>query len=231
MSMNKIYLYDYLTVIISKSLNTGVHSHLAHQLTLSLDNKAINVEVDGVVNNVNFIYVPSLTKHKFIDLEGSYLTILIDNESAFKPENLESVINGNQSTFSSIEEIEVLLKGMNLLKGKIFDERIEQSLNLVCTSKELGDIRANDICKIVGLSESRFLHLFKEQVGVPFRKYILWKKLKNAIGLVAKSEGTNLTEIAHEAGFSDSAHLSKVIKSSFGLSPTEIMKNSQFIQV
>lgn len=229
--MNKIYLYDYLTVIISESLNTGVHSHLAHQLTLSLDHKAINIEVDGVKQSSNFFYIPSLTSHKFLDLSGRYLTILIDNESAFTPENLEDVIGVSQSTYNSIEEIDVLLKSLNLLKEKVFDERIQKSLKFVNNSNELGDIRANDISKVVGLSESRFLHLFKEQVGVPFRKYILWKKLKNAIGLVANSEGANLTEIAHEAGFSDSAHLSKVIKSSFGLSPTEIMKNSQFIQV
>ena len=229
--MNKIYLYDYLTVIISESLNTGVHSHLAHQLTLSLDHKAINIEVDGVEQSSNYIYIPSLISHKFLDFSGHYLTILIDNESAFTPENLENVIGVTHSSFSSVEEIDVLLKDLSLLKEKVFDERIQKSLKFVSNSNELGDIRADEISKFVGLSESRFLHLFKDQVGVPFRKFILWQKLKNAILLVANAKDANLTEIAHEAGFSDSAHLSKVIKSSFGLSPSEIIKNSQFIQV
>jgi AraC family transcriptional regulator len=40
-----------------------------------------------------------------------------------------------------------------------------------------------------------------------------------------------LTTAAHEAGFADSAHLSRTFRDTFGLAPSRIFKRSQFIQV
>jgi AraC-like DNA-binding protein len=81
----------------------------------------------------------------------------------------------------------------------------------------------------IGLSESRFIHLFKEQVGIPFRRYLLWLRLVEAIELVL--DGVSLTTAAHTAGFADSAHLSRTFRRMFGITPSYILKNSQFIQV
>jgi AraC-like DNA-binding protein len=81
----------------------------------------------------------------------------------------------------------------------------------------------------VFLSESRLLHLFKEQIGLPIRNYILWIRLKKVVELIANGE--SLTYAAHEAGFSDSAHLSKIFLKSIGINPSFLIKNSKFIQV
>jgi AraC-like DNA-binding protein len=43
--------------------------------------------------------------------------------------------------------------------------------------------------------------------------------------------GVSLTTAAHEAGFADSAHLSRTFKHMFGLTPSELFKNNQYIQV
>ena len=67
----------------------------------------------------------------------------------------------------------------------------------------------------VGLSESRARHLFVAQTGLPFKAYVLWLRLQQAVSLYAK--GTTLTEAAHGAGFADSAHFSRTFKRTFGL--------------
>lgn len=78
------------------------------------------------------------------------------------------------------------------------------------------------------LSTSRFLHLFKEETGITFRRAQSWNKLINALPDFGK---TSFTEIAHKVGFADSAHLSRTFKENFGFSPRDFNKFSQFIQV
>ena len=67
----------------------------------------------------------------------------------------------------------------------------------------------------VGLSPSRASHLFVEQTGLPFRAYVLWLRLVRAVD--AHAGGLSLTEAAHQAGFADSAHLSRAFRRMFGL--------------
>lgn len=81
------------------------------------------------------------------------------------------------------------------------------------------------------LSESRFIHLFTEHVGIPPRRYLLWVRLMDA--LEAAVRGESLTTAAHDAGFADSAHLSRSFKRMFGRSPSLLSaagKDSQFVQ-
>ena len=68
---------------------------------------------------------------------------------------------------------------------------------------------------IACLSESRFSHLFVEQVGLPFRTYVLWRRLSIAVDRMAA--GDSLTSAAHEAGFADSAHFSRTFLRMFGI--------------
>ncbi|MGF7124333.1 helix-turn-helix domain-containing protein [Rhodococcus sp. BE178] len=71
------------------------------------------------------------------------------------------------------------------------------------------------------LSPSRLTHLFTLEVGIPFRRYALWVRLRTVTERV--TFGDNLTQAAVAAGFSDSSHLSRVFKSNFGLSPSALL--------
>jgi len=87
---------------------------------------------------------------------------------------------------------------------------------------------AADAAATVGLSSHRFQHLFRTNTGIPFRRYLLWLRLVAAVGHVAR--GGTLTDAAHDAGFSDSAHLSRTFRRMFGLSPSELARGSTFVQ-
>ncbi len=65
-------------------------------------------------------------------------------------------------------------------------------------------------------------------MGIPIRRYVLWERLLLAIQQL--TGGVTLTEAAHWAGFSDSAHFSRTFTRMFGLSPSLLTKNSQFVQ-
>lgn len=81
----------------------------------------------------------------------------------------------------------------------------------------------------VHLSRSRFLHLFSQEVGSPWRSYLVWRRALVAMTLAAR--GRSLTEAAHTSGYADSAHLSRQFVALFGVTPAAFAKNSQFLQV
>jgi AraC-like DNA-binding protein len=72
-----------------------------------------------------------------------------------------------------------------------------------------------------GLSPSRLRHLFRSEVGLPFRRFILWARLRRAAELAAR--GLSITAGAVGAGFSDGAHFSRTFRRHFGLSPSDVL--------
>ncbi len=103
------------------------------------------------------------------------------------------------------------------------DSRVAQSIEWIRSSREEG-ISVQEIASGVELSESRFSHLFTENVRIPVRRYLLWLRLRDAMHLLA--QGRSLTETAHEAGFSDSAHLARTFRSLLGIAPSALTKES-----
>ena len=78
-----------------------------------------------------------------------------------------------------------------------------------------GPLSLNAAADCAHLSPSRARHLFAADTGLPFKTYVLWQRLKRAVELYAA--GHSLTAVAHEAGFADSAHLSRTFRKTFGI--------------
>ena len=109
------------------------------------------------------------------------------------------------------------------------DERIVAVLTYLKNHLQQ-EITTHTLTEIACLSESRLLHLFKTQVGLPIRNYILWLRIKTAVELIIEQQ-YNLTQIAYEAGFADAAHMTRTFNKVLGVSPSMIAKNSKFVQV
>ncbi|CAA2142215.1 helix-turn-helix transcriptional regulator [Hyphomicrobium sp. ghe19] len=74
----------------------------------------------------------------------------------------------------------------------------------------------DDIARSVGLSTSRFQHVFAREVGVSYQRYRCWHRLRAAIREVSK--GANLTSAAQSTGFYDQAHFAHHFRKAFGAS-------------
>jgi AraC-like DNA-binding protein len=149
----------------------------------------------------------------------------------------------NYFDFEKITEL-ILHKEFETLKKEIYlffkykhtpvfnvsgiDNRILDVIKYIQTNIQY-PINTEVLEEISCLSESRLLHLFKIEMGLPIRKYILWTRLKTVIKIVA--EGGNLTEASHEAGFADSAHMTRTFIKNIGIAPSLSLKNSNFVQV
>ncbi|MBU2604223.1 MAG: helix-turn-helix domain-containing protein [Actinobacteria bacterium] len=102
------------------------------------------------------------------------------------------------------------------------DDRIAQMLSEL-NSMAPEDIMFRDLVRQIGLSESRLSHLFSEDVGLPLRSFHLWKKIVYAIKMIARE--SNMTRVALDSGFSDSAHFSRTFRQTLGLSPSFLADN------
>lgn len=99
------------------------------------------------------------------------------------------------------------------------DARIAQALEYI-RKRVRAPVTLADAASAATLSPSRFRHLFVNETGTSFRAYLLWLRINVAIE--AAMAGASWTEAAHEAGFADSAHLSRTHKRMFGIEPTAI---------
>jgi AraC-like DNA-binding protein len=82
-------------------------------------------------------------------------------------------------------------------------------------------ISSRELAAEAGLSESRFLHLFRDQLGTSLRRYRIWVRLVHAGTAIAA--GANMTEAAMKSGFASPSHLADRFKSTFGLSATQLL--------
>lgn len=99
------------------------------------------------------------------------------------------------------------------------DTRIQKVLDWLAGAEGYSPTLAK-AASVACLSESRFSHLFVEETGLPFRTYVLWRRLMQAVEL--RAAGASLTQAAHEAGFADSAHFSRTFLRMFGV-PADTM--------
>jgi len=108
-----------------------------------------------------------------------------------------------------------------------FDRRITSVLSAI---RESNDLRfsVEDAAARVHLSPGRFSHLFKEQVGLPFRRYMLWRKLSRA--MLAIGRGQTIAAAAQSADFADAAHLTRTFYQMFGIPPS-VMMRGQFFEI
>jgi AraC family transcriptional regulator len=107
------------------------------------------------------------------------------------------------------------------------DSRVTKVLRQIQQSDDLR-VSLESAAAAAFLSPSRFAHLFKQQLGLPFRRYLLWRKLTRAM-LVIGREGT-ATAAAHAADFADAAHLTRTFTQMFGIPPS-VMLRGRFFEI
>lgn len=105
------------------------------------------------------------------------------------------------------------------------DERVTNVLTAIQASDDLR-VSIEDAAAMAYLSPSRFAHLFKQQVGLPFRRYMLWRKLTRAMLAIGKEP--TIAAAAHASDFADAAHLTRTFYQMFGLPPSVMMRGEFF---
>lgn len=216
---------------------TDLHAHHALQLTFSLGGDFNLFLEDGALTGPHAVVAPDVP-HAF-DAAGLVAVLFIEPESR-AGRTLTHLLAGARaaplSAAQAQDSPDVIRKafrhsddprGALREAGKFIsdriaghvrapepDRRVRQIIKWAADNLD-GSPAINEAARSVGLSPSRASHLFVQETGLPFRTYVLWLRVTRAVD--AHIAGMSLTEAAQEAGFADSAHLSRTFKRMFGL--------------
>lgn len=73
----------------------------------------------------------------------------------------------------------------------------------------------------LGLSRSRAQALFTAAVGMPFRRYRIWRRMARVMAHL--QAGASLTQAAMDAGFASPSHLATAFRTQFGIAPSTLL--------
>lgn len=114
------------------------------------------------------------------------------------------------------------------LPTRQLEPRIAQIMHLMQTDPAF-DLTAAECAALCQVSASRFMHLFKSEVGHSFRHVRTWKRARHLLALVKRED--KLTTIAQELGYTDSSYFSNSIRHVSGLRPKDIIAGSRRVKV
>ena len=248
-----LYLWEGMFLFIGYGIQTNVHDHHAVQIAVSLDEPFKMRINNGDWKLVTSLIIDSDQSHQCSAERSRIIFISIDPETSLAQRLKEKYFKNISLEIPVIERVQSLIDGIKIclnepeniskLKSVILrfldqitfsessnatiDDRIQKAISIIKNSLNK-KITLKFLSENVFLSQSRLVHLFKEQTGIPVRKYILWSRLNLAAQKIINEK--NFTTAAIEAGFSDLAHFSRTFTRMFGMSPSTILKNSQNIQ-
>lgn len=135
-------------------------------------------------------------------------------------------ITGRRDGFTTTE-FDTIFLGEHLDARRI-DPRITRAIGRLNNFSGAA-VTAADCAATAHLSQSRFLHLFKEQTGVSFRAFRAWKRARHLLHFV--NEDINLAHLAQDIGYPDSTHFSHSIRRFYGLKPRAIFLGSRDLAI
>ena len=233
-----VWIQPGVVIIYGSSFDAAPHSHHAIQVIWPKSNSLCSLNENDIST---LVIVDSKVEHQLQMSEG--WVILSEPKSDLGRELSVKLAGQSFKTFSSsfsasvkpptkAEDLTELLTPLfrsleftnqSLLTNKstVKDKRIQQLLSELnqCLHGDCikpSNWRAAEVASQLALSESRFLHLFREELGIAWRPYLLWRRMMCAIQAIINN--SSATDAAHLAGFSDSAHLSRTFRNSFGMS-------------
>ena len=246
-STGRIYFWQGGSLWIGRGRgHTEWHAHHAHQLTVAPeDTFRFRTEQAGSWKRFEGALVPSHCPHQFeVDaIEMAHLFVEPESRagralaerfgasavSRLPAADSRAVARTLFRTFRSMPSREPMIEaaiaavaalcGATTEPDKALDPRLARALEYI-RAHVRHPVALGDVAAAVALSESRLRHLFVAETGCTFRAYLLWLRINLAIEAVMA--GASWTDAAHEAGFADSAHLTRTHKKVFGIEPSAI---------
>ena len=201
------------------------HAHVTIQITLASQSAAAIERPDGTVVVGQRLLVRPGASHTLRPIADVTL-VFLEPQTVLGQRLLESVAPGDivelHSEFVLPFARDVPLADA-LEKFERADEPVARQID-ARVDKALAFLAQADGSRVVagaaaaaGLSPSRLRALAHHQLGTPLTAWLAWRRLERAGRALAA--GASLAEAAIDAGFADQAHLSRVTRQVFGITP------------
>jgi len=232
----KAYFGDYVTLYRGQVYNRTSIAHQACCVAIGLG-EPLAVMVDNKEHHLSLAVIPSMLRHQIIK-DNEVLFIFFEPHLDFAKSHRQfaSQLHTRYTTFQNMlferlweregYDIDLaalygyLCEALSFTSNEV-DHRILHVRDFI-VNHLYEDLHIQRLADHANLSVSRFQHLFKQTMGIPVVKYIHWQRLKTTCELIL--QGTSMTVAAHQGGFADSAHFSRMFGYMFGMTPTSAFK-------
>lgn len=101
----------------------------------------------------------------------------------------------------------------------VIDQNVIAAVDHIKQSFQI-NVPIEELAKQVKISAPSLIRKFKQQSGVPIRRFRVWHRIWESMIFI--SDGQSLTDAAINAGFSDSPHYAHAVHSMWGVSPSDL---------
>lgn len=188
-------------------------------------------------NNLKFAIIPANQRHKLSSANCEIKIIMIEHHNKLVADNMKLIDVDLRNGYFLQSKPEQEVVQINNFVQKIrcgqalneYDYRISETIDYLNQNDLEYDLMMKTLRAITNLSESRLSHLFKSNIGISLKKYLIWSKLKSTIKNHLDSK-VDLFSALIKSGFYDQPHFSKSFKSMLGVKPSKAY-NSRNLQV
>lgn len=241
----KLYFKNGIGVYTGHVVETKPHTHHVTEIIYGLEGSFKMADGLNVEREYQMSIIPHDIKHRFINYSNiTPIFIYLDpfhylsqqlkrsyslEKEIVKVDNAQPKMMNDLHSWAQGDEVDIIAV-VNSLVSKLTghsshaipcDDRIIESTEHIRAALQ-SEISLADMAEKVHLSKSRYAHLFKEQVGIPFRRFVLWTRLQASVEAVL--EGNSLTSACYIGGFADLSHFSKTFMDMFGVTPSSVLK-------
>ncbi|WP_162851154.1 helix-turn-helix domain-containing protein [Panacagrimonas perspica] len=139
----------------------------------------------------------------------------------------DAIRDGFRNNPSAAADFDVHFFG-GALPCRRLDHRVRRVIDLIA-APETSRLSAEQYASQVFLSSSRFMHLFSEQTQTTFRRFRSWKRARRFLTMLTGQP--RLVDVALDAGYADSTHLSRCVRSCYGYTPAVMCGASRALAV
>ncbi|MGL5808971.1 MAG: helix-turn-helix transcriptional regulator [Nocardioides sp.] len=208
------------------------HAHHAVQLLVSRHEPFVLRDAGGRQQAATFAVVPANTAHAIVRGSAEAILVLLDPFSragatlgAGSGPDADTWIRAEAMPPEKWRTPAAAVRELTSITSAATPEdqgRVSRSTHVLnaaalIRSRPYDRLTLVDVASAVHVSPGRLGHVFAKEMGLPFRRYVLWERLRCAISLAR--EAHSLTDAAHGAGFADAAHFSRTFRRMFGAAP------------
>ncbi|MEL6558534.1 MAG: AraC family transcriptional regulator [Bacteroidota bacterium] len=217
-------------------VHTELHSHPAVELIFAEHGVFSVITEFETQNDLSFSVVMSNQKHALVAEDCLLKVLMIEHQdqlvSNLLADHQISPVDGFVFSRQNAKLRLLLsdLSGQIMRKNPhpVYDDRVIRILDYIRNNEVSYDDMMAILPEVVHLSESRLSHLFKQEIGLSLKKYLIWDKLKKTIkNHLDEEEG--LMESLIKSGFYDQPHFIRAFKTMMGISPAKVY-NSRIVQ-
>ncbi len=191
-----------------------VHEHATAAVIVGLHGP-LQIRARGRTRDVRAALLAPGFRHA-LDLRGGALAVFLLPPGALAGDEVRELDAGPWLELTTFEEADRALRTM----PHALDDRLARVLQLVAARLD-ENVPLDALAAEVRLSPTRLMTLAREQLRTSLRGFRRW--LRTFEVARAYASGANLTEAAHRAGFSSSAHLSAAAREHFGIRPSQVL--------